>query len=300
MVAMLILSIGAIMASASVIRIGYTVNDFNDKWVSYVLDEVRKWDEQHPDVEVTLGNGKSDVSTQMALVEDWITQNYDAICVKPVDADAALALVEQCKKAGIPYVAVQQPIKNADVIVGPDAVKTGETEMEAAIKMLPNGKGRVVYLSGEPGTLISSQREEGSMNALKKYPDVELVGSEIGNWLRDQAMKIVENWIQSGLEFDVVVAACDEMAIGAYLALDDAGIAEGKIIGGIDGTPDGLQMVVERKMSFTMYEDPSIISVQSLIRAVDLVNKKPVENYFYEPNLVFPEDAKEYLAKSGN
>ena len=59
--------------------IGYTVNDLNDTWVSVIIDNVQKWDAEHPEAEVLIGDGKSDVSTQMAVVEGWIEMGVDCV-----------------------------------------------------------------------------------------------------------------------------------------------------------------------------------------------------------------------------
>jgi len=278
------------------LKIGFTVNDFNDKWVSYVVDNVKLWDEEHANVEVVLGNGATDVATQMALVEDWIEQGFDAICVKPVEVDATRALAEKCRAANIPYVAVQQKIDEADVTVGPDSIRAGKVEMQAAIDAI-GGTGKVLYLSGEAGTLISQQREEGSLAAIEATDGVELVGNEVGNWLRDAAMTIMENWISAGIEFDAVVAANDEMAIGAILAMESAGVREGKIVAGIDGTPDALQMMIEGKLDITMYADPIGLARESLDAAVRLINGETLEDVPLDDLLVLPNEAKEYLAK---
>ena len=94
-------------AAEDKIVIGYTVNDLNDTWVSSVIDYVEQWADEHPDVEVIIGDGKSDVSTQMAVVEGWIEMGIDSVCLKPVDYEASLSILDSVKAAGINYVAMQ-------------------------------------------------------------------------------------------------------------------------------------------------------------------------------------------------
>lgn len=274
--------------------IGYTVNDFNDKWVSYVIDNIKVWDEENKDVNVVLGNGEQDAATQMAIVEDWIQQKFDVICVKAVDVDAAASMAKKCNEAGIPFVAVQDPIENSDVNVQQDSKTCGQTQMEAAIEAM-GGSGKVAYMSGVPGTLVSNNREEGSMAALEKYPDVELVANEVGNWLREEAMTVVETWVQAGMEFDAIVCACDEMAIGAEIALESAGAREGVVIAGIDGTVDALEMMLDGKLDVTMYADPEALAREPLETAVKIINGEKVDDYMIQDILILPEDAQEYL-----
>jgi ABC-type sugar transport system substrate-binding protein len=284
--------------SVKTYKIGFTVNDFNDKWVSYVLDAVKAWDEQNVEVEVVLGNAQSDSSKQMALVEDWISQGFDAICVKPVDLEATKAMANACKAANIPYVAIQQPIDEATARCIQNSVKTGETQMQAVIDKL-GGKGNIVILEGEPGTLVATQRLDGNKNILAKYPDVKLEAVEVANWQRDQAMKVTENWIQGGIKFDAVVASCDEMAIGAMLALDAANMRGNVIIAGIDATPDALKLMKEGKLDITLFADANKLGTETLNLALKLVKGEAAEDVVIDDLLVTPEEADKYLELQG-
>jgi len=285
---------GAQSSGSKVFKIGFSVNDFNDKWVSYVLDAVKAWDEARPDVEVILGNSQTDVQKQMADVETWITQKFDAICVKPVEVSATIVLANECKEAGIPYVAVQQPIKEATARCLQDSVRTGETQMQAVIDML-GGKGKVAILMGEPGTLVATQRIEGNKNILAKYPDVELVVIEVANWQRDQGMKIMETWIQSGLKVDAIVASNDEAAIGAILALEAAGIRDKYIVAGIDATPDALKFMKEGRLDITMFADAKKLGEESLNLAMKLIKEGKADDVVISDLLVLPKDVDKYL-----
>lgn len=280
-----------------VYRIGFTVNDFNDKWVAYILDNVRAWDAEHDEVEVILGNGETDVNVQMAIIEDWITEKLDVICVKPVDVDASRAYGKKANEAGIPYLAIQQRIDEADAYCGSDGVVCGVTQMQAVVDAL-GGKGKVVYLVGEAGTLVSQEREEGFYKVLEANEGIELVAHEIGNWQRDQAMTIVENWLAAGLEFDAVVAANDEMAIGAILALENAGVnMDDVIVAGIDATPDGLQMMIDGKLDITLYADAVGYARETLDLALKIAKGEPYADVVLKDVLVLPHQAEEFLEK---
>ncbi len=279
--------------TGDVIRIGFAVNDFNDKWVSYMIDAVKEWDEANPDVEVTLGNGESDVQTQMAIVEDWITQGYDAVCVKPVEVEATRSLALQAEEAGVYYVAIQQGIEEATARCLQDSVKTGIDQMEAVVELL-GGKGKVAMMVGELGTLVATERIDGNKQVIEKYPDIELVAEESGNWQRDQGMAIMENWLQAGIEIDAIVASNDEMAIGAILALEDVGKVDDYIIAGIDCTPDAIEYLENGSLDVTMYADAAAIAEGSLELAMKLIKDGSAEDVVIQDVIVYPEDAEKY------
>jgi len=280
--------------SSDEIMIGFTVNDFNDLWVTFVMDAAKQWDEEHPGVTVVLGNGETDVNTQFGIVEAWINQGFDAILVKPVEVEATVAMAKQAAQAGIPYVAVQQGIAEASARVVQDSIVTGEGQMQAVIDLL-GGKGKVAVMVGEPGTLVAQQRLEGYMNVLAEYPDVELVAEEVGNWQRDQGMSIMENWIQAGIDIDAIVASNDEMALGAVLALEAAGVRDQYIVAGIDATPNALEFMVEDRLDITMFADAKTLAYKSLDTALALINGETPDDIVISDRLVTPENVSEFI-----
>ena len=241
--------------SGGKIAIGMTTNDFNDKWSSYLHDAVEEWAAEHQDeVEFTLSNSLSDINRQMGHVEDYITQGYDVIVIKAVDNSAAIPMVMKAKDAGIPVVAVNLPIDGADSYVGADSVLDGENQMRRVVELL-DGNGRVGIISGDPGSIGAIQRLEGNKNILAESPGIELVAEETGMWQRERGMAIMENWLQAGIEMDAVVCSNDEMAIGALLVLEAAGISDQYIVTGIDATPDAVELVKDGRLDFTIFQD---------------------------------------------
>ena len=85
----------------------------------------------------------------------------------------------------------------------------------------------------------------GVEQALEDYAgEVELVGTLHGNWETERAMEVTEDFISTGVEFDVVFANNDLMATGVYNALKDAGMSDIPIVS-TGGSPFGLDMIAE-------------------------------------------------------
>ena len=301
MVSMVCIAVVGIAASSAPVGavetqyvIGYTVNDLNDTWVSFVIDFVRQWDEEHDEVTVLIGDGGSDVSTQMAVVEGWIEMGVDCVCLKPVDYEASLAMRDAVQAAGIKYVALQQDVDNADCFVGANGVNTGIAQMEAVMNAI-GGEGKIAYLAGTEGTLVASEREDGSMQALNKNDKCELVAREDGDWLRETAISIVETWCTAGIEFDAICAANDEMAIGAILALEAAG-RQNVVIAGIDGTEMALEQIEAGKMNLTFFADAKGLAYEALNSALELCKGNAAPDVTLYDVLVTPDNAAEYMA----
>ena len=133
------------------------------------------------------------------------------------------------------------------------------------------------------------------MSVLDANPDCELVAREDGDWLRDDSIAIVETWITSGIEFDAICAACDEMAIGAIVALQDAGITD-VVVAGIDGLKMGCEYVKAGDMTLTFYADAKGLAYEALDAALALCKGEQPADVTLKDLLVDSSNIDEYLA----
>ncbi|MCI9169230.1 MAG: substrate-binding domain-containing protein [Dorea sp.] len=224
-------------------------------------------------------DAQNDAQNQITQVENLIAQKVDIIVVA-VDSDAIVPAIEMCENAGIPLVGVNMLI-NTDQpyhYVGPDDVLAGELEMQHAIDEI-GGKGNVVILEGPIGQSAQIQRLEGNMNVLKKYEGkVELLAQQTANWSREEALSLVENWIETfGGKINAVVAQNDEMALGAIQALEAAGVKDKVVVTAVDAIKDGCNAVKEGKLLGTVYQDAALEGQEAVQKAYDVLEGKVTE-----------------------
>lgn len=281
--------------------IGVLLCDFSDQFQVYMKEGMEEAASKLGDgYEVVIVDGKYDANTQMGQMENFIAQGVDAVVVMAVDREAAKPMIKAAHDAGIPIVSVNRMLANqelAESYVGSDDVNAGEIQMTAMAEAL-GGKGNIVILHGSYGHEPEIRRQQGYMNILKNYPDIKIVAEDTADWYRDKGMQVMENWIQSGLEINGVAAHNDEMAIGALLALEDAGLLEEVVVSGIDATPEAVEFVKNGKMEFTVFQDAkgqgrTSIEIAAKVAAGEKVDKE----YMIPFELVTPEKADEYLKK---
>ena len=65
------------------IKIGVCISDFNDKFLSYLLDEMKNYSNSLSDVEVVYVDSKHDSNIQLSQVENFISEGVDVIVVQP-------------------------------------------------------------------------------------------------------------------------------------------------------------------------------------------------------------------------
>ena len=170
-------------------------------------------------------------------------------------------------------------------------------EMEWMAEQL-GGKGNIVVIEGPTGISAAIQRNDGIVKTLEKYPDIEVLHTQPADWNRDEGMALMETWLQEGKQIDGVVAHNDEMALGAYDAIADAGKAgEIKVIG-IDAIDAAKKSVAAGELDATVLQDVETIGQKTVEVAIQMCKGEEVEDvYDVDPVLLTKENINEYVAE---
>jgi inositol transport system substrate-binding protein len=162
---------------------------------------------------------------------------------------------------------------------------------------LMGGKGKIVVMRGGDGHPAARDRTLGVKQVIEEqYPDIEIVAEDTAKWDRALGQTLMENWINQGLEFNGVAANNDEMAIGAILALQEAGMADDVFVVGVDGTPDALAYVEAGLLSATVFQNAMGQGAGSVEAAYTLATGGTIEKMVYIPyELVTPDNLQNYV-----
>jgi inositol transport system substrate-binding protein len=242
-------------------------------------------------------DAQSDVQKQFSQVENFIAQKVDAIILNPCELEASTPAVDRIKAAGIPLVLVNQVTKSAgDSYVGSNDFDAGRIAMEAVAKKL-DGRGGVLMLHGIMGTSAQLQREAGAREVFAKYPGLKLVDHQTASWDRAKAMALTENWIQAHKgKFSAIFAHNDEMAMGALLALERAGLKKDVYVIGIDAIAQALSAVKEGRLDATVFQDAVGQGKGSVDAALLLAKKQPCPRETMIPfRLITRENLSQFL-----
>ena len=242
--------------------------------------------------ELTIVSAENQTDTQLGQVENFIAQGVDAILVVAVDTDAAAPMTAAAQAAGIPIVYVNRRPADSPAgvpYVGSDSLLSGLLEMEQ-LAQLAGGKGNVVILQGDPANEAAVLRTQGCKDIVAKYPDMTVTKEAAGNWQRDKGLEIMENWLQSGDQIDVVCANNDEMALGAIQALKAAGKLDSVLVGGVDATGDALAAMEAGELATTVFQDASGQGGGGVLAALALINGETVEDYVDVPYVLVTMD----------
>lgn len=243
-------------------------------------------------VELIVNDGEGDAEKQIAQCESFVAQGVDVVIISPYDYDAAVTAAQICKDAGIPVFVAKGLIADMSIVetyVGSDDFNAGVIEMEYIADLI-EGEGNIVIIEGPTGVTGAVLRNDGIASVLEEYPDIKVLYSQPADWYRDQAMALMENWLQLGADINAVVAHNDEMALGAYDALEAAGLADSVPVIGIDGIQAAVESVGEGKLTASILQDSKTIAETAIDVAIRLANGEEIEKEYDIPYQVITAD----------
>lgn len=238
----------------------------------FMVDQMKDEAAKIGGVTIVVADGQLSSPKQIADIESAVVQGVDGIIIAPVDADALASSVAMAIDNGIPVVTVDRPVNGVPKVlanVAADNYKGAVAQGKAVIAAFPDG-ATIVNLQGIPGDKTASDRNGGAHEALDGAgKGFVFVSEQPANFSRDKGLSVTEN-ILTGLAKppQVIIAANDDMALGAVQAVGARGLM-GKIsIYGYDGSEDALRAVRDGTLAATVDQFPGRqgrIAVRTLV-----------------------------------
>ncbi len=264
-----------------------------DEWLQLLANAVTDT-AQKDGGSATIVSAEGSSDTQLNQVENFISQHVDAIIVNPVDTETTDQVTQAAADAKIPLVYVNRcPDNLPDNVpcVGSDGHQAGTLEMTELAKQA-GGQGGVAIIEGDPlnnGQAVT-ERTAGCKDVVAQNSGMKVVLDGSGKWTRDDALALVENWLQTGTEFKVICANNDEMALGAIQALKAAGKLGDVLVGGVDATQDALTAVGSGEEAATVFQDAAGQGGGAVDAAVKLINGENVGGQIMIPFKLVTKD----------
>jgi ribose transport system substrate-binding protein len=225
----------------------------------YWAGEAKKELEKDPNVKVTIKTA-SGAPEQANQLQDLVTATkIDSLVVLPFESAALTKPVAQVKAKGVYVTVVDRGLTDTsaqDAYVSGDNTAFGRVPAEYLVKAM-GGKGNVVALRGIP-TTIDNERMDAFKAVIAKSPDIKLLDAKHGNWNRDDAFKVMQDFLTRFKQIDAVWAADDDMAFGVLKAIEQAKRTDIKIVFGGAGAKamvktlmDGSNPLIQANVSYS-------------------------------------------------
>lgn len=246
----------AASAVAGEFTIGYANMADTDVFIMKRLESFRDVVKRDPAIEVIYSDANGDMNKQLDQIDNFLMQGVDMLLIVPVDSEGISGAVRKANRAGVPVLCLGIDAKGGEsTFIGSPNHDAGRQQGELMARLLPQN-AQILYLYGLHGNSHSIERWESFKEfCLDKRPDIKLLASQTADFLRDKGMKITEDWIQAYPKFDAIVAANDQMALGAIQALKLANRLDGVLVSGVDGVEDAVLAVEKGEMTQTILQN---------------------------------------------
>jgi inositol transport system substrate-binding protein len=281
--------------------IAFARSESNDTWLSYLHDAFAAEFANKPEYEILWSDGQNDVARQQDNVNAAISQGAKAVVVVPIDTSSVAPIIRATQEAKIPLVFVNRNpfVSSAPpegvYYCGSDSVVAGRQQMEYLGELL-GGSGEIAILMGQLNQEAAQDRTRGVNEIVsEKYPGITVVAEQTGNWMRNEAVNVVENWLTAYPNLKAIASNNDEMAMGALVAIESAG-RQGILVAGTDGNPDAVQAVKSGKLACSVFQNArgqGAGAANYVIRALQGEKMESVNWVPYE--LITKENADDYL-----
>lgn len=170
---------------------------------------------------------------QLKSIRNFILQEVDYIILDPIVETGWDAVLQEAKDAGIPVILADRQVEVADeelytCWIGSDFEGEGRRAGEWLKAYLEDqGRGgeeiRIVTLQGTFGSSAQIGRTEGFQSVLETQENWVMLERLSGDFTQSKGQEVMEYFLQTYEDIDVVISENDNMTFGAIDAIQAAG-----------------------------------------------------------------------------
>ncbi|TWU62460.1 sugar ABC transporter substrate-binding protein [Crateriforma conspicua] len=261
-------------------RVALIMKSLANEFFSTMADGAQSHQEEHADDYALIVNGikdERDLSRQVALVEEMVSSNVDAIVIAPADSKALVPALRRAQQAGVVVVNIDNRL-DADVLktegitipfVGPDN-RAGAKKVGQYLAQKLNEGDQVLVLEGIRTSFNAQQRREGFELAMSEA-GIDIVDSQSAEWEMSKANTIASSMLSEHPNCKAILAANDSMALGAVAAVRSAGRSDDVMIVGFDNISAVQQAIIDGKILATADQHGDQLAVFGIEAALQML-----------------------------
>jgi ribose transport system substrate-binding protein len=301
-IAGLLAGVGAAKAQDK-FTIGVSIPAADHGWTGGVVfhaqEEAKALEKQYPGLKVIVKTSP-DGAAQANALEDLTTQGINALVVLPHNSDELTDPIRKVKSKGAFITVVDRALRDQgiqDLYVAGNNPELGRVAA-AYVKERLGGKGDIVVIRGLP--IVIDEQRVNAFNEGIKGSDIKVIDSQFGNWSRDDAFKVMQDFLTKHAKIDAVWCQDDDMAVGVLEAIKQAKRSDIKFVVGGAGMKDMVKKVMDGDplIPVDVLYSPSMVAVAMDVTAAGLVGHIPVRgSYILNATLVTKDNAKDFYFK---
>jgi galactofuranose transport system substrate-binding protein len=216
-------------------------------------------------IELKFSDAQQKQENQIKAIRSFIQQRVDVIAFSPVVESGWDTVLLEAKRANIPVILTDRAVDSADTslyktFLGSDFVEEGKKAGNWLVEQYQGSAEpvNIVELQGTTGSAPAIDRQQGFAEAIAANPNLKVIASQTGDFTRSGGKQVMEAFLKSNPDIDVLYAHNDDMGLGAIEAIEAAGKVPGqdiKIIT-VDAVKDGMQALADGKINFIVECNP--------------------------------------------
>jgi ribose transport system substrate-binding protein len=283
------------------VTIGVSIPAADNGWTAGVVFHAERVAkllmEQHPGLNVIVKTS-ADPASQANAVQDLAVQGIDALVILPTDPDPLVSAIQQVKDDG-KFVALvdRAPSVNdnsiRDLYVAGNNPALGEVAGKYIAETTPEAE--VVVIRGLP-IPIDQQRQDGFDKGIEGS-NVKVLERQYGNWNRDDAFRVMQDYLTKYPKIDVVWAQDDDMLVGVLEAIEQANRTDIQYVVGGAGSKDMVKRVIDgdKLVPVDVLYPPAMIATAMQLTADGFYDQVPVSGeYILDATLVTKDNAEQF------
>lgn len=271
-----------------------------DSWRAKLQDELIMSTYFNEGVELRFASAHDDSQLQKKQIDSLVSSGIDLLIVSPNQVDNLTEAIGKAYAKKIPVILYDRKTNNEKftAFMGADNYLIGEMLGQYLAGKL-GGKGNIVEIGGLKGSSPAQERHDGFVNALKKYPEMQLVAFQSGDWTEASGETAMRRILK---EYDgkinAVYGGNDRMAVGARRVIKENGLDDGSILYlGVDALPTengGIRQVADSILTASAIYPTHGDELLQL--AIDILNGKNVpRETMLKSSVVTSQNAKVLL-----
>ncbi len=246
-----------------------------------MADGARAHQSEHSEQYELIVNGiknEIDLAQQVALIDQMIALRADAIVIAPADSKAMVPTIARAVGAGIVVVNIDNRL-DADVLaefglqvpfVGPDNF-AGAEAVGSYLAARMNAGEQVAILEGVPTAFNSQQRTAGFRKAAEDA-GLKIVASQSAQWDQTTAVTVASGMLVQHPQLKAMLAANDNMALGAVAAITQAGKTGEVAVVGFDNISAVRELVRSGEVLATADQHADLLAVYGIEYALEALS----------------------------
>lgn len=215
-----------------------------------------------------------DLAQQVALVDQMIASDVDAIVISPAGSKAVVPALARASAAGIVVINIDNRL-DKDVLgeyglevpfVGPDNFHGAELVGRHLASRLSAGE-EVAILEGVP-TAFNAQRRTAGFNTAMGEAGLKVVAQQSAQWDQTQAVTVTSAILVQHPDLAALLCGNDNMALGAVAAVTQAGKGDQIQIVGFDNISAVQNLIKEERILATVDQHADLLAVYGIEHAL--------------------------------